>query len=88
MRLCDSATMRLNILFEDDSLIFINKLPGVVVQQRMHHPDEPYLHAAVERHTSPAYLMQRLDRGTSGVMVFAKTAEAHRTLSQAFEARL
>ena len=57
----------LQILFEDDALIFVNKPAGVVVQQRMHDPDEPYLHAEVTRHTSPAYLMQRLDRGTSGV---------------------
>ena len=55
----------LDILFEDEALIFINKPAGVVVQQRMHQPDEPYLHADVARHTSPAYLMQRLDRGTA-----------------------
>jgi hypothetical protein len=60
----------LDILFEDEALIFINKPAGVVVQQRMHHPDERYLHADVPRHTSPAYLMQRLDRGTSGVMFY------------------
>src|SRR5204863_7074976 len=65
----------LDILFEDDALIFINKPAGVVVQQRMHQPDEPYLHADVARHTSPAYLMQRLDRGTSGVMFFSKRAD-------------
>jgi hypothetical protein len=53
------------ILFEDDALIFINKPAGAVVRQRMHHPDELYLHADVARHTSPAYLMQRLDRETS-----------------------
>ena len=52
----------LDILFEDEALIFINKPAGVVVQQRMHQPDERYLHADVTRHTSPAYLMQRLFR--------------------------
>jgi 23S rRNA pseudouridine1911/1915/1917 synthase len=76
--------MPLDILFEDDALIFINKPAGVVVQQRMHHPDEPYLHAEVERHTSPAYLMQRLDRGTSGVMFFSKRSDLNARLTRQF----
>ena len=77
--------MRLDILHEDDALIFINKPAGVVVQQRMHHPDEPYLHAIVEGHTSPAYLMQRLDRGTSGVMFFSKRGDINVRLTRQFE---
>jgi len=50
----------------------------------MHHPDEPYLHAEVARHTSPAYLMQRLDRGTSGVMFFSKRADLNARLTRQF----
>jgi 23S rRNA pseudouridine1911/1915/1917 synthase len=75
----------LNILYEDDSLIFINKPPGIVVQQRMYSPDEPFLHEIVQRHTSPAYLMQRLDRGTSGVMFFSKSSELNVRLTRQFE---
>src|SRR5437016_4231388 len=78
----------LDILFEDDALIFINKPAGVVVQQRMHHPDERYLHADVTRHTSPAYLMQRLDRGTSGVMFFSKRGDLNARLTRQFTRRL
>jgi 23S rRNA pseudouridine1911/1915/1917 synthase len=74
----------LDILFEDEALIFINKPAGVVVQQRMHQPDEPCLHAEVMRHTSPAFLMQRLDRGTSGVMFFSKRADLNARLTRQF----
>ena len=77
--------MRLEILFEDSALIFINKPPGVVVQQRLHHPAEPFLHDLVTRHTSPAYLMQRLDRGTSGVIFFSKRSELNVRLTRQFE---
>lgn len=76
--------MTLDILFEDDALIFVNKPAGVVVQQRMYHPDEPYLHAEITRHTSPAYLMQRLDRGTSGVMFFSKREDVNARLTRQF----
>ena len=73
------------ILYEDDSLIFINKPPGVVVQRRVHVPDEPFLEDLVARHTSPVYLMQRLDRGTSGVMFFSKQSDLNVRLTRQFE---
>jgi 23S rRNA pseudouridine1911/1915/1917 synthase len=79
--------VHLDILYEDESLIFINKPAGIVVQQRMHEPDEPYLHDLVARHTSPAYLMQRLDRGTSGVIFFSKSSALNVRLTRQFERR-
>lgn len=75
----------LDILYEDEALIFINKPPGVVVQRRMHVPDEPFLEDLVARHTSPVYLMQRLDRGTSGVMFFSKRSDLNVRITRQFE---
>jgi 23S rRNA pseudouridine1911/1915/1917 synthase len=75
----------LDILYEDESLLFINKPAGLVVQQRMFEPDEPFLHDLVQRHTSPAYLMQRLDRGTSGVIFFSKQSQLNVRLTRQFE---
>ena len=80
-----SGVAPLEILYEDDTLVFINKPAGIVVQQRMFEPDEPFLHALVERHTSPAYLMQRLDRGTSGVIFFSKSSAMNVRLTRQFE---
>lgn len=77
--------MALDVLYEDDALVFINKPAGVVVQQRMHEPHEPFLHELVMKHTSPAYLMQRLDRGTSGVMFFSKRSDLNVRLTRQFE---
>lgn len=76
--------MRLRILYEDAALIFIDKPPGLVVQRRMFEPDEPCLHDLVQRHTSPAFLLQRLDRGTSGVIFFSKRAELNARLTRQF----
>ena len=77
--------MKLDILYEDDAFVFINKPAGIVVQQRMHEPDEPFLHDLVARHTSPAYLMQRLDRGTSGVIFFSKRSDLNVRFTRQFE---
>ena len=78
----------LTILYEDESLIFIDKPAGLVVQQRMYEPDEPFLHDLVQRQiASPVYLMQRLDRGTSGVIFFSKRPELNVKLTRQFERR-
>jgi 23S rRNA pseudouridine1911/1915/1917 synthase len=75
----------IHILYEDSALIFINKPAGIVVQQRMHEPDEPFLHDLVVKQSGPVYLMQRLDRGTSGVMFFSKRSDLNVRLTRQFE---
>lgn len=77
--------MKLDILYEDEALVFINKPAGIVVQQRMHEPSETFLHDLVMQHTSPAYLMQRLDRGTSGVIFFSKRSDLNVRFTRQFE---
>lgn len=78
----------LPILYEDDWLIFIDKPPGMVVQ-RGYDPAESvvlevvgeYLKAKGEQ----AILMQRLDRGTSGVLFFSKDPSINAKLTRQFE---
>lgn len=80
----------MRILYEDDSLLFIDKPPGIVVQ-RAHHPDEEVLFETASRHAASRgeqlFLVQRLDRGTSGVLFFSKRPEVNRALTRAFERR-
>jgi 23S rRNA pseudouridine1911/1915/1917 synthase len=77
--------VQLDVLYEDEALIFINKPPGIVVQQRMHEPDEPFLHDLVIRANGPVFLMQRLDRGTSGVIFFSRRTDINVRLTRQFE---
>jgi 23S rRNA pseudouridine1911/1915/1917 synthase len=81
------VTVTLRILHEDAALVFVDKPSGLVVQRRMSAPDEPFLHDLVERHTSPAFLLQRLDRGTSGVIFFSKRADVNARLTRQFARR-
>jgi RluA family pseudouridine synthase len=75
----------IRVLYEDESLVFVDKPAGIVVQRRLHAPDEPYLLDAVERQVGPVFLLQRLDRGTSGVIFFSKRAELNVRLTRQFE---
>lgn len=74
----------IEILYEDDALIFVAKPPDLIVQ-RAYDANEPTLYDVVAAHTSPLFLMQRLDRGTSGVMFFSKRADVNANLTRQFE---
>jgi 23S rRNA pseudouridine1911/1915/1917 synthase len=80
--------MSLRILYEDDELIFIDK-PGNIVVQRGYDADEPVLLEMVERllasRGEAPFLMQRLDRGTSGVIFFSKKGSVNARLTRQFE---
>jgi len=72
------------VLLEDDALLVVDKPPGrLVIPGR--DGAEPALRAELEARHGPLWVVHRLDRGTSGVLVFARTAAAHRTLNMAFE---
>lgn len=76
----------IDILYEDDALIFVNKPPNLIVQ-RAHDANEPVLYDLVLAHTAPLFLMQRLDRGTSGVMFFSKRPDVNAKLTRQFETK-
>ena len=81
----EAVTLR--ILYEDEALVFVDKPAGLVVQRRMFAPDEPCLHELVQQHASPAFLLQRLDRGTSGVIFFSKHGDVNARLTRQFARR-
>ncbi len=68
----------------DDALLVVDKPPGrLVIPGR--DQAEPSLRQELEAVHGPLWVVHRLDRGTSGVLVFARSAAAHRTLNLAFE---
>ena len=69
-------------------LVAVDKPAGMATAAGGGIDDDASLHAWVTRHVEArTFIVHRLDRGTSGVLVFAKAADAHRRLSQAFERR-
>ncbi|HEV7919528.1 MAG TPA: RluA family pseudouridine synthase [Thermoanaerobaculia bacterium] len=74
----------LAVLYEDEALIFINKPPGMVVQ-RGYDQEEPVLVEELEKIKGKLYPLQRLDRGTSGVLFFSRRSEVNPNLTRQFE---
>ena len=87
-----SARGSFEVVLEDDELIVIDKGPGVVV-----HPGRGHREDTLSQRLAPllaggdperAGIVHRLDRDTSGLLVVARTEEAHRRLQRAIAARL
>src|SRR5437764_9406591 len=76
----------LRLLYEDDALLFVNKPPDIIVA-RSHDPNETTLFELAPANAGKIFLMQRLDRGTSGVMFFSKLAEINARLTRHFETK-
>ncbi len=77
----------IDVLYEDDVLLFVNKPPRLVVQ-RGYDPDEPTLLELVSAHAGrPVHLLQRLDRGTSGVIFFSKSPAINVKITRQFETK-
>ena len=77
----------LDVLHEDGHIIVVNKPSGLLsVPGRGEHLADCLL-TRVQAAFPDALLVHRLDRDTSGVMVFALTAHAQRNLSMQFEKR-
>ena len=79
--------MDLEILHSDDAMIVVNKPSGLPVLPDGWVKDAPYLVKMLEESFGKIWIVHRLDKITSGVMVFARTADTHRTLNIQFEER-
>ena len=83
----------MDVLFEDDDIVVINKIAGQIVHPAPGHETGSLTEELVKRCPSMAGVgsaerpgvVHRLDRDTSGVMVFAKTRAAYLDLRRQFE---
>lgn len=75
----------MEIPYQDEHIIVVNKPARLSVLPEGWNPDAPYLRQMLEEKFDQIWVVHRLDKVTSGVMVFALTAEAHRGLNRQFE---
>ncbi len=91
----EAEPIPLDILYEDEDLVAINKEAGMVVHPSAGHPNGTLVNAVLHHvrelprdHDDPRPgIVHRLDRETSGVILVAKHPEAHRALQDIFRAR-
>lgn len=83
----------IDVVHEDDHVIVVNKPAGLVVHPAYGHESDTLINALLHRKITLAPsddefrpgLVHRIDKGTSGLLVLAKTEEAHHFLAKQFE---
>lgn len=72
------------ILFVDNDLLVVNKPSGLLSIPDGYDSDKPYLQGLLEPRHGKLWIVHRLDKETSGLVLLARNAEAHRHLNEQF----
>jgi RluA family pseudouridine synthase len=75
----------MKIIYEDNHLLVVDKPAGLSVLPDGWEKDSEYLVKILQEQYGKIFIVHRLDKITSGVMVFARDAETHRALNMQFE---
>lgn len=88
----EAQPIPLDIAYEDNQLIIVNKPAGLVVHPGAGNPDSTLVNALRHYdenlvHIPRAGIIHRLDKETSGLLIVARTLESHHALTQALSER-
>jgi 23S rRNA pseudouridine1911/1915/1917 synthase len=89
---CDAEAIPLDIVFEDDSLLIVNKPAGLVVHPAVGNWSGTLQNALLNHlphlATLPrAGIVHRIDKDTSGLLMVAKSLQAHHALTEQLQER-
>ena len=77
--------MTAELIYSDDDLLVVNKPAGIASTGGGWGQEGPSLAKGLESDFGRIWIVHRLDKGTSGLIVFARNAAAHRAMSLLFE---
>ncbi len=75
------------VLWSDPELLVIDKPAGLATLPEGWEPEAPHVKGLLEPRFGPLWIVHRLDKGTSGVLLLGRSAAAHRALNGQFESR-
>ena len=75
-------------IYSDDDIVVLNKQSGILIAADRYNQEAPRLDFMAEKEFGKLFAVHRIDKDTSGIIVYARTTEAHKKLSEQFEKRL
>lgn len=75
------------VLWQDDDLLLVDKPAGLLVLPDGYDPQSPHLISVLTPRYGSLWIVHRLDRHTSGIVIVARNPQAHRALNIQFEKR-
>lgn len=76
-----------SVIFENEDFVAINKPAGMLTIPDRHDETQLSLYKILNHQYGKIFIVHRLDRDTSGLVLFAKNEASHKYLSQLFEQR-
>lgn len=74
-------------LYSDDQLLIVSKSPGILSVPDRYDVNAPHVRLLLEPEYGDLWVVHRIDKETSGVLVLARTVEAHKILNDQFAGR-
>jgi RluA family pseudouridine synthase len=75
------------VLWQDDDLLVVNKPAGLLALPDGYDARSPYLASVLSPKYGDLWIVHRLDRHASGILIIARNPQAHRALNNQFEKR-
>jgi 23S rRNA pseudouridine955/2504/2580 synthase/23S rRNA pseudouridine1911/1915/1917 synthase len=79
--------VKIDIIYKDEYIVIINKSAGMLTVADRLNIENVHLQSLLRLKYGEIFTIHRLDRDTSGAIIFAKDAESHKILSEQFETR-
>ena len=76
-----------SLIYQDEDFLVINKTPGLLSVPDGYQPNMPHLKSVLEPVYGDLWIVHRLDKDTSGVMLLARNAKTHRDFNTIFRER-
>lgn len=78
-------SLRWEIVFEDEDCLVVNKPAGLLCIPDRYDGTKPNLQSALSKVRNEVFTVHRLDKDTSGLIIYAKNQETHHFLNQQFQ---
>ena len=76
-----------SVIYADDDIIVLNKRSGILIAADRYNEDASRLDLLAQEEFGKLYAVHRIDKDTSGLIIYARNLEAQRNLSTQFEKR-
>ena len=76
-----------SVIFADEDFVVLNKRSGILIAADRYNEDAPRLDLLAQEEFGKLYAVHRIDKDTSGLIIYARNLEAQRALSMQFEKR-
>lgn len=76
-----------SVVYSDESIVVLNKRSGILIAADRYNPEAPRLDLLAQEEFGRLFAVHRIDKDTSGLIIYARTEESQRSLSIQFEKR-